>query len=568
MRLARERQWVASVWAPVVPLMIVGLAYGLATVLHGSGLIATFVAGMAYGTILAGSDDETARVAETLGSAMAAVTFFIFGAAILPITANELSWEPVLFGVLAVTVVRMLPVALALAGLRARLPTVAFLAWFGPRGLASIVFAVLILQGGPLPHLDLILTAISVTIVISVYAHGITALPLTNRYVAWAAAHSAARAAHDGGGMTSRVAAGLRGWYGDIRPEKGTIGKEALAGVPGAIGSVPDGMAAAVLAGVNPVFGLYASFVGPIAGGLTASTRLMVITTTSAAALAAGSALAGVDPAERPAALFLLTLLAGVLMVAAGILRLGRYTRFVSHSVMIGFLTGVAVNIVAGQIPDLAGAESEGRFAIAKAFNVLIHPSTIHLVSLLVGLAAIAILIVLGRTRLASFAAVIALAIPTLAVIVFGASEVTTVADVGEIPQGVPLPHFPELSAVSFPVLTGALAVAAIVLVQGSGVAESAPNRDGSRSNANRDFLAQGAGNVASGLFRGMPVGGSVGQTALNIAAGARSHWAAIFSGSVDAGHPRRVRRACRPRGDADPGSRPGGGRHRIAARR
>ncbi|HET9540644.1 MAG TPA: cation:proton antiporter [Candidatus Limnocylindria bacterium] len=188
LRLARERQWVASVWAPVVPLMIVGLAYGLASVLHGSGLIATFVAGMAYGTILAGSDDETARVAETLGSAMAAVTFFIFGAAILPITANELSWEPVLFGVLAVTVVRMLPVALALAGLRARLPTVAFLAWFGPRGLASIVFAVLILQGGPLPHLDLILTAISVTIVISVYAHGITALPLTNRYVAWAAA--------------------------------------------------------------------------------------------------------------------------------------------------------------------------------------------------------------------------------------------------------------------------------------------------------------------------------------------------------------------------------------------
>jgi len=189
LRWARERQWVASVWAPVVPLMIVGLAYGLATVLHGSGLIATFVAGMAYGTILAGSDEETARVADTLGSAMAAITFFIFGAAILPITLAGLSWAPVVFGVLALTLVRMLPVALALAGLGARLPTVAFLAWFGPRGLASIVFAVLILQAGPFPHLDLILTTISVTILISVYAHGITSIPLTDRYVAWAAAH-------------------------------------------------------------------------------------------------------------------------------------------------------------------------------------------------------------------------------------------------------------------------------------------------------------------------------------------------------------------------------------------
>ena len=331
--------------------------------------------------------------------------------------------------------------------------------------------------------------------------------------------------------MTTRIAAGVRSWFGEIRPEKGTLGKEALAGVPGAIGSVPDGMAAAVLAGVNPVFGLYASFAGPIAGGLTASTRLMVITTTSAAALAAGSALAGIDSAQRPAALFLLTLLAGVAMLAAGFLRLGRYTRFVSHSVMIGFLTGVAVNIVAGQIPDLAGAEAEGRFAVGRALDVLLHPTLIDVASLLVGLAAIAILVVLGRTPWGTFGAIVALVIPTAAATLLGATGVATVADVGEIPSGVPIPHLPELRAISFEVFAGALAVAAIVLVQGSGVAESAPNREGSRSDANRDFMAQGVGNVASGLFRGMPVGGSVGQTALNIAAGARSRWAAIFSG-------------------------------------
>jgi len=331
--------------------------------------------------------------------------------------------------------------------------------------------------------------------------------------------------------VIGRTQSAFRDWFRSVRPEKGTVRQEAIAGLPGAIGSVPDGMAAAVLTGVNPVFGLYASFAGPTAGGLTASTRLMVITTTSAAALAAGSAVAAVPSDQRPAALFLLTLIAGVLMVVAGLLRLGRYTRFVSHSVMIGFLTGVAVNIVAGQIPDLTGAPSEGRFAIAKAFNVLINPALIDPASLAVGLSAIGLLVLAGRTPWATFGAIIALAIPTLAVIVLDATGVAVVSDVGEIPQGVPLPQLPELNQITFDVVLGAVSVAAIVLVQGSGVAESAPNRDGSRSNANQDFVAQGVGNIASSLFRGQPVGGSVGQTALNIAAGARTRWASIFSG-------------------------------------
>ncbi len=139
-----------------------------------------------------------------------------------------------------------------------------------------------------------------------------------------------------------------------------------MAGLPRAIGSVPDGMASAVLAGVSPVFGLYASFAGPVAGGLSASTRLMVITTTTAAALAAGSFLASVSPEDQVASLFMLVILAGALMVLAGVLRLGRFTRFVSHSVMIGFLTGVAANIVFGQLPDLTGVDAEGSTSLTK----------------------------------------------------------------------------------------------------------------------------------------------------------------------------------------------------------
>ena len=95
------------------------------------------------------------------------------------------------------------------------------------------------------------------------------------------------------------------------------------------------------------------------------------------------------------------------------------------------------------------------------------------------------------------------------------------VGDSGEIPRGIPLPHLPDLGLFSFSLVTGALAVAAIVLVQGAGVAEAAPNEDGTASDANRDIIAQGVGNLASGFFRGLPVGGSVGQTALNVSAGA-----------------------------------------------
>jgi sulfate permease, SulP family len=320
-------------------------------------------------------------------------------------------------------------------------------------------------------------------------------------------------------------------WLHSVRPERRHLRADLLAGLPGAISSVPDGMAAAVLAGVNPVQGLYASFAGPVAGGLSSNTRLMVITTTSAAALAAGSALHNVPAAQRPEAVPLLVIMVGIALAAAGIMRLGRYTRFVSYSVMIGFLTGISVNIVCGQIADLTGAPAHGAFPLAKAVNVLSHPGSINLPSLLAGLAALAILLLLARTRVAVFSALIALAIPTVVVVLAGAESVAKVGDAGGIPRGIPLPHLPDLRLLSFSLVTGALAIAAIVLVQGAGVAEAAPNSGHAQPNPNQDIIAQGVGNLASGFFRGMPVGGSVGQTALNVTVGARSRWAGIWSG-------------------------------------
>jgi sulfate permease, SulP family len=330
----------------------------------------------------------------------------------------------------------------------------------------------------------------------------------------------------------SMVSAGkTKRWLRQIAPERKNVRKDLVAGLPGAISSVPDGMASSVLAGVNPVHGLYASIFGPVGGGLTASTRLMVITTTSAAALAAGSAVAAVPEEERPRALFLLTMMAGALMVLAGLAKLGRYTRFVPQSVMIGFLTGVSANIVFGQLPDLVGAEASGPFALAKAWDLLLHLGRVQAGATLAGLSALGLLVVFQRTRLAAYSTLIALLVPSIVVAILGAESVPRVRDVGEIPSGLPTPALPHLADFSFSLLAGAFAVTALVLVQGAGVSETAPNPDKSRSNPNQDFVAQGVGNLLAGLFKGQPVGGSVGQTALNVSAGAASRWASIFAG-------------------------------------
>src|SRR4051794_1767261 len=220
--------------------------------------------------------------------------------------------------------------------------------------------------------------------------------------------------------LSARARAALAAWWFSERPRKADLKGGVLPGLTGAISGVPDGMAASVLAGVSPVHGLYASFAGPIAGGLSSSTRLMVITTTSAAALAAGSALEGVAPEQRSDALILLTLIVGLVTLAAALLHVGRYLRFVSHSVMLGFLTGIAVNIILGRVPDLLGVPAVGDTALTKAVHALAEPSMIVWPALAVGLAAMGLLVVLARTRLRLFSSVIALIIPTLVVVLTG----------------------------------------------------------------------------------------------------------------------------------------------------
>ena len=118
------------------------------------------------------------------------MTFVVFGAVLLGPALHDLSWQIALYAVLSLTLVRMLPVAVAMLGTGARRPTVAFLGWFGPRGAASIVFALLVLEEGGLRNEGLILTTAFVTVGLSVLAHGASAAPFADRYANWLGAQA------------------------------------------------------------------------------------------------------------------------------------------------------------------------------------------------------------------------------------------------------------------------------------------------------------------------------------------------------------------------------------------
>jgi sodium/hydrogen antiporter len=186
---AGRRGMIAAPWRQVIPAAGAALAYGTASALHGSGFIAAFVAGMAFRLALGRDPEHLNRLSEELGSLLDGVTFVLFGALLLGPALTELSGRLVLYALLSLTLVRMIPVAIAMWGSRAQAPTVAFLGWFGPRGLASIVFAVIVVEESRLPHEHLIVLAIYLTVGLSVLAHGLTAAPLADRYARWYEQH-------------------------------------------------------------------------------------------------------------------------------------------------------------------------------------------------------------------------------------------------------------------------------------------------------------------------------------------------------------------------------------------
>lgn len=186
---AGRRNLISGTWMQVIPAAGAALAYGIASPLEGSGFIAAFVAGMVFRAGIRRDPEDINRFTDEVGGVLNGVTFVVFGAIVLGPALGQLTWELAVYALLSLTVIRMLPVALALLGSGARLPTVAFLGWFGPRGLASIVFALIVIEESALPNESLLVLAVYITVGLSIFAHGLSAAPMARRYAAWSQAN-------------------------------------------------------------------------------------------------------------------------------------------------------------------------------------------------------------------------------------------------------------------------------------------------------------------------------------------------------------------------------------------
>lgn len=313
---------------------------------------------------------------------------------------------------------------------------------------------------------------------------------------------------------------------------RNTIGADLSAGLVLGIQSIPDGMATGLLALVNPIYGLYAYMTGVFSGAFFSSSVFMSIQATSAMALIVASVPQVRDGPDPNTPLFALSILTGLIMLAAGLLKLGALVRFVPNAVITGFVNAVAFLIILGQLDDFTGYSSAGANRVLRTFDLLQNIEQAHLPTLLVGLLTIILILTLEKTSLGALGMVVAMIFASLVVPLFGAEAVVLVRDIADIPSSLPLPVLPPLAV--FPgLIIPALSLAFVGLVQGSSISQSVPNPDGNYPDASGDFVGQGVANLVAGSLQGLPVGGSMSATALVLSAGARSRLANLSAGVV-----------------------------------
>lgn len=308
----------------------------------------------------------------------------------------------------------------------------------------------------------------------------------------------------------------------------GAIGN-LVGGVVAGLYSIPEGIGYASLAGLNPMVGIYAGMVPVAVAAATTGSVLMMSTLTSAIALTMGGVLDGLDYKgdQLSQAAFTMALLAGGIMAALGLLRLGRVVNFVSNAVMTGFVIGVAALITVGKFDEIFGYDPDYSNKVVKAVAILAHPGSWDAATTVVGVGTIALAFGLKAVpALSRYALVLVVVLGTAVVWVFGV-DTELISDQATILTGfdaIPIPDgassLPDLHLLP-DVFVGSISIAIVALAQGAGIRPAFPNPDGSRSSASRDFLGQGLGNVVGAFFQAAPSGGSLSRTAVSADGGA-----------------------------------------------
>jgi SulP family sulfate permease len=322
-------------------------------------------------------------------------------------------------------------------------------------------------------------------------------------------------------------------WLGGY--QKTWLRPDLVAGLTTAAVVVPKAMAYATVAGLPVEVGLYTAFVPMVIYAILGTSRPLSVSTTTTLAILTGTELALVVPGGEPAALLTasatLAFLVGIILILAAVLRLGVVASFISEPVLTGFKAGIGLVIVLDQVPKLLGIHFDKGGFLQNLLALIHHLPETSLATLAVGAVMLAILIGIERFAPRAPAPLIAVALGIAAAGLLGLQN-HGVETVGHIPQGLPSFTAPSLDLIG-QLWPGALGIALMSFTESIAAARAFAGRGEPRPEPNRELLATGLGNVAVGLFSGMPAGGGTSQTAVNRRAGARTQVAGLTTAAA-----------------------------------
>mgnify|MGYP006289253225 CR=1 FL=1 len=308
---------------------------------------------------------------------------------------------------------------------------------------------------------------------------------------------------------------------------------DAIAGLTVAVIAIPQAMAYALIAELPPETGLYAAIVGAVIGALWGSSHHLQTGPTNTTSLLVLSVLLAVTSPDDPGYLLIAGIMAitvGIIQILLALARLGVLVNFISDAVIVGFTGGAGILIAINQIRNLLKLDIPSMPHLWETIpEILTHLGSAHIASLLIGAGTIVLILILRKINPNLPAPLLGMVGTGLVVGLFRLDQ-QGVAVVGELPRGLPPLVVPEFNtALMDNILTGALAVAAIGLVESISIARSIAGQTNQRLDSNQEFFGQGLANVASGFFGGYPIAGSFTRSAVNHAAGAETALASLF---------------------------------------